>query len=153
MTAEKKCTDDVSSHDVEKQDGDASAEAGGIARGAARTASSLSRRAVVGRVPKPVAAPRITLPTPRSSVQVKVPRGLPKRIPLKRVAKVSDRLSTGFDAYDAASSVLEEGNGNSKGKSSSTQQRHTIIDWLKTHGARVGSFGGSKWKPNKTDRH
>ncbi len=109
-------------------DTDASAgsspEAAGVARGAVKTASTLSRRAAIGRLPKPAVIPKAR-PMPRAGL-------FPKKVPMKQVVKVSDRISTGFDAYDAASN-LETGN-DKIGKRSQWNQL----------AARAASFSGSK---------
>ena len=105
-----------------------SSESAGIVRGAARTATTLSRRGIVGRLPKPAVKPTVI---PRGPM----PRVLPKKMPLKHVAKVSDRLSTGFDAYDAVSS--SNANPTSVTKKGSSQ----VIQY----GKRFLQFSGSKW--------
>ncbi len=123
--------DDVSS-EVGTKESDASPEAAGITRGAVKTATNLSKRGIIGRLPKPSSPP--VRPVPKTQL----PRLFPnKRLPLKarRVAKISDRISTGFDAYDAATSVVEDGkadNNSSKGL------------WKK-YGVRLGSFAGSEY--------
>ncbi len=98
-----------------------SPEAAGVARGAVKTATSVSRRAAIGRLPKPAAAH----PTPAGI--------FPKKVPMKQVAKVSDRISTGFDAYDAAStSNVGDEKAWKKGQ-------------LEQIGRRAASFSGSKY--------
>ena len=98
-----------------------SPEAAGLARGTAKTAATLSKRAAVGRLPKAVEAAKVASrkaakiaskrrnPAARvpSSRALRAPKRLPRRARLQRVAKTSDGLSTGFDVYDAATSVTE----------------------------------------------
>ena len=109
-----------------------SSESAGIVRGAARTATTLSRRGIVGRLPKPAVKPAVI---PKNIPKGPMPRVLPKKVPLKHVAKVSDRLSTGFDAYDAASSSnTNPASVTNKGSSRAMQ-----------YGKRFFQFSGSKW--------
>ena len=85
-----------------------SSESAGLARGAIRTATSISKRTAIGRLPTKV--------TPAVSATSRL---LPRRLRIQQVAKVSDRLSTGFDAASSAidtnlsggstGSTLEEG--------------------------------------------
>ena len=111
-----------SSPNMEHDDYDdesSSPEAAGVARGAAKTATSLSGRAAIGRLPKartPMPKPsapriggiRIPKAVNKAANKVKVKTNVNvnvnvrSNIPIKRVAKLSDRISTGFDAYDAA---------------------------------------------------
>eukprot|EP00557_Chaetoceros_sp_GSL56_P007315 CAMPEP_0176489990 /NCGR_PEP_ID=MMETSP0200_2-20121128/7610_1 /TAXON_ID=947934 /ORGANISM="Chaetoceros sp., Strain GSL56" /LENGTH=537 /DNA_ID=CAMNT_0017887223 /DNA_START=86 /DNA_END=1695 /DNA_ORIENTATION=+ len=119
-----------------------SSEAAGVARGAARTASAISRRQLVGRLPKSASKSTATgatatatatasrsssttasssmMKTMRSSSSSGPGRGvgagvLPKKVPVKHVAKVSDRISTGFDAYDATVSSSSSSSSSSLG--------------------------------------
>jgi hypothetical protein len=93
---EKKSTVDLSmvAHE-DDADERGSAEAGAV-RGLARSVQTMGRQAVklptLGRLP--AQAPRMPAPRPRSSGT---------RIPVKQVAKISDRISTGWDLWDTAS--------------------------------------------------
>lgn len=116
-----------------------SPEAAGVARGAARTASTISRRAALGRLPQPkgrVAFPKAR-PVPRSSPAPG--SGLfPKKVPTKHVAKFSDRISTGIDAYNAASS--------STLRDEKPEQKHQLVQM----GRRFASFSGSEYVNRST---
>jgi len=78
---------------------DNSSESAGLARGAIRTATSISKRAAAGRLPTALR---------------------PNRLRIQRVARVSDRISTGFDAASSAidtQSTTSGGGGGDGGKS------------------------------------
>ena len=111
-----------------------SAEAGGIVRGAARTATTMSRRAVIGRLPKAAPKPpRIIIPKGKAPM----PRIMPKKVPLKHVARVSDRISTGFDAYDAVTSSSSGGTAADEANAMKVRWRHLS--------QRILSFSGSEF--------
>lgn len=93
---------------------ESSSEAAGLARGAAKTVNTFTKqvgRQVMGSIPKQnpqtvkVSVPKV----PKSNI-AKVT--VPKRIkPIKKVATVSDKISTGldvYDTYDYAASVVTE---------------------------------------------
>ena len=82
--------DESTSKDTEMEP-DNSSELAGLSRGAARTAQSFSKRAMIGRIPKP-RANAITDSTRLITKQVRIQR---------QVGKVTDRLSTIFDSYNA----------------------------------------------------
>lgn len=93
----------------EENESESSSEAAGLARGAARTINTISkqvRRQVVGKLPKQ-GSPKITVSKPNIA-KVR----LPKKIkPIKKVATVSDKLSSGldiYDTYDYATSTVKE---------------------------------------------
>jgi hypothetical protein len=121
-----------STSENEEIETESSSEAAGLARGAARTVNSISkqvRRQVMGNIPHQ-GSPNIIVPKPKVKVRI------PKRIkPMKKVATVSDKLSTGLDVYDtydyAASTVKDS---EAKEKTSSWRTR------FKT----VVAFSGSK---------
>jgi hypothetical protein len=91
---EGESNDDVLSEEDDRRN---KAEAG-IARGAVRSmgrsvAKTAAKLPAVGRLPavRPV-------PVPRSGAV------MPRRLPVKQVAKISDRMSQGLDLYDSVSS-------------------------------------------------
>lgn len=92
----------TSSHPDGDDDARHKAEAG-LVRGAARSLGRVSRSPMVGRLP----APRTVVPRSVTTVPSAAPRPtgavMPRRLPVQRVAKVSDRVSQGLDLYDLAS--------------------------------------------------
>jgi hypothetical protein len=102
-----------SNHDEEEERNKAEA---GIARGAARSMGlSAARLPAVGRlpaVPRPMVVRIPRPPAPRVVMPKSAPRvAMPRRLPVKQVAKVSDRVSQGLDLYDlAAESSAKESN-------------------------------------------
>jgi hypothetical protein len=117
------------------EDNNTSAEAGGIVRGAARTATTMSRRAVIGRLPKaPPKPPRIIIPKGKAPM----PRIMPKKVPIKHVARVSDRISTGFDVYDSVTSSSSSGGTNSSNEAHAMKARWRLLS------QRILSFSGSE---------
>ena len=144
-----------------------SPEAAGLARGTARTAAStigkvsqristsynayeaaansvsttLGKRVIIGRIPKGspgVAASRVSTSVTTTATKI-IPKRLPKRIKLQRVAKASDRLSTGFDLYEAATAAAVDApiEGNKKHK--------VKIQGLKDRIITIFNFSGSKY--------
>lgn len=80
------CDDEAPAHDADASAGSTEA---GIVRGVSRSVAV--SRAGVGRLPlSPRAVPR-NVPVPR-------------RVPVKQVARLTDRMSTGWDVWDAAAS-------------------------------------------------
>jgi hypothetical protein len=74
----------------------------GIARGAVRAMSKSATRATaqfpsIGSLPRPMPA-KIVVPKAAPGVGVVMPR----KLPVRQVAKVSDRVSQGLDLYDLA---------------------------------------------------
>jgi hypothetical protein len=70
----------------------------GVARGAARSlGTTAARLPAVGRLP--LGRPAVTVPRPPVSVHHGM---MPRRLPVKQVAKISDRVSQGIDLYDLA---------------------------------------------------
>lgn len=121
-------------HDDDEEDRRNKAEAG-IARGAARSlgrtagaARSLGRTAVtlptVGRLPMP--RPAVVLPRPPPARLV-----MPRRLPVKHVAKISDRVSQGLDLYELAAE-------------SSAKESRLL---------KIRSFASSKLKKDLSDIH
>lgn len=140
---------------MEDDESDNSSELAGLTRGAAKTAQSISKRAIIGRLPKPnvnanaaaAGAGAIKIRVPSASVSVgssSASRGLlPKQLRIQRqVAKVTDKLSTAIDSYDALQSSNDGNGGNggtstNKGGSSKTSGTNTftkmsgILDQMK----------------------
>jgi len=110
-------------HSRDHEEEDRNAVEAGLTRGVVR---SVARFPAVGRLPKapgtpnvmpkivpkvkpPVISPKViplpkklpSLPKP-SAPRVPTPRVLPKEVPVKEVARISDRVSQGLDVYDIA---------------------------------------------------
>ena len=93
---------------AEESQSDNSSELAGLTRGAAKTAQSMSKRAIIGRIPKP-RANAIKVPNVTAAGSA-TPRFLPKQVRLQQqVAKVTDRLSTAIDSFDALQSSNDSG--------------------------------------------
>jgi len=68
---------------------------------------------------------------------------VPKKVPLKQVAKVSDRISSGFEYYDAATSSSSSSSSSSGDHDNKVLGSHKI-QWQNL-AKRAISFSGSKW--------
>lgn len=107
--------------------------------------TTLGKRVIIGRIPKGspgVAASRVSTSvttTATTTANKIIPKRLPKRIKLQRVAKASDRLSTGFDLYEAATAAAVDApiEGNKKHK--------VKIQGLKDRIITIFNFSGSKY--------
>ena len=108
--------------------------------------TTFGKRVIIGRIPKGsstgVAASRVSTSvttTATTTANKIIPKRLPKRIKLQRVAKASDRLSTGFDLYEAATAAAVDApiEGNKKHK--------VKIQGLKDRIITIFNFSGSKY--------
>jgi hypothetical protein len=105
--------------------GDLSGEAAGVVRGVSR---SIVRAPLIGRLPKAATRmPPVRVPKPPSAVG----RGiLRRRVPIRRVARVSDRVSTGWDWYTSALEV-DDGDATSKtSKKTPTASTKRNTQWM-----------------------
>jgi len=92
-------------------DDDRNAVEAGLARGFlrsfSRSARSVARFPSIGRLPKPNAAAAAGMPKamPKAAIpRVPQPRVvMPRKVPVKDVARLSDRFSQGWDVYGLAS--------------------------------------------------
>ena len=164
-----------------------SPEAAGFARGAARTAArtarisnagvvesakaaqanaaksaakTLSKRFMIGRLPKstPAGVGKVASKMPKSYVPrgggsfraqpMKIPGRMPKTLRLRRVAKASDRLSTGFDVFDAASSSVggETSTKNTLSPKNGSKKEQPGMQLIQNRLRPFFAFSGSKFQ-------
>ena len=97
-----------SSSDDTSASADLSGEAAGVVRGVSR---SIVRGPLIGRLP--ATAPKPPTVTGRGLLR--------QRVPVRRVARVSDRVSTGWDWYTSASEVEDTSNGATKAPPTATR--------------------------------
>lgn len=106
---------DDSNSTGDNQNNGASAEAAGAARGLARSVGRSLMSSPIGRLPR------------RAVFR--------KQLPIRQVARVSDRISTGLDWWSSAVESIDEG-------AAGTKERSTLKKWI----PRVKAFGSSLLK-------
>ena len=101
--------------------GDMSGEAAGVVRGVSK---SIVRAPFVGRLPK--AAPKLRVPKAAPKPPATATRGLLKRrVPVRRVARVSDQVSTGLEFYTSALEAKTETDHNATTTTSNSNNTAT----------------------------
>ena len=136
-----------------------------IGTSAKNTAAALSKRVMIGRIPKQVANKAVKvvggtkhIPRPPTAVvrpkipsTGQLPKALPKRLRLQRVAKASDRISTGFDLYEAAttavdSSIIQHDDGRKRIDSGRNGNKDKLFQYqdLKNRMLTIVNFSGSE---------